>query len=109
MSNQSQMGTLYSLKIRNFRLLWLGALFSQLGQWVQQTTLSWLVYDRTGSGALLGTISGINAIPILILSPWVGVAADRFDRKYLMIVAQAPLLILTLMMGILLLLGIGSG
>src|SRR5947207_8303919 len=104
MSIPAHMGTLYSLKIRNFWLLWLGALFSQLGQSVQQTTLIWLVYDKTGSGALLGTVSGINAIPILILSPWVGVAADRFERKYLMIMAQLPLLVLTLTMGILLLL-----
>ncbi len=73
------------LSIRDFRWLWTGSLVSHLAQWIQQTTLGWVVYDITGSGALLGAILGVRAVPILLFAPFAGVAADRYSRRHLML------------------------
>ena len=53
-SDIEKIGTLTSLRIPNFRLLFIGTLLSNAGQWIQQVTLSWFVYDLTGSGTILG-------------------------------------------------------
>ncbi|MSQ32262.1 MAG: MFS transporter [Dehalococcoidia bacterium] len=96
-----KMGTFYALKFPGFRLLWFGSLFSTFSQWIQQATLSWVVYDMTGSGTLLGTVNGFRLVPNLIISPISGLAADLFDKKKILIYAQLPLLIMTLGMGVL--------
>jgi MFS family permease len=51
-------------------------------------TLGWLVYQMTGSGVALGAVNGARAIPLLFLGPLGGVAADRVDRKRLMLATQ---------------------
>jgi MFS transporter, DHA1 family, staphyloferrin A biosynthesis exporter len=73
-----------ALAYREFRRLWAGSLFSWSGQWIQQAALGWVVYEITGSGALLGAVLGARAIPMLLLTPLSGVAADRWDRRRLM-------------------------
>lgn len=98
---QEKMGTFYALKFPGFRLLWFGSLFSTFSQWVQQSTLSWVVFDMTGSGTLLGTVNGFRLVPNLIISPISGLAADIFDKKKILMYAQLPLLIMTLSMGVL--------
>ena len=50
-------GTFAALRVRDFRLLLLGTTLSNAAQWIQQVTLGWLVYELTGSGTALGTIS----------------------------------------------------
>ncbi len=53
-------------------------------QWIQQAALGWVVYEVTGSGALLGAVMGARAIPMLLLAPLSGVAAERYDRRRLL-------------------------
>ena len=48
-----------------------------------------MVYEITGSGTLLGAIMGARAIPMILLTPVSGVAADRYDRRRLMQASQA--------------------
>ncbi len=93
--------TFSSLKYRNYRYLFIGQLFSSSGQWIQQVTLSWLVYDLTGSALLLGAINGFRALPFLITGPLGGVAADRVDRRYLMMSTQFALAVSSLVLGFL--------
>ena len=76
--------TFTSLRHRDYRLLWFGTLFSSSGQWIQQVSIGWLTYHITGSPFLLGAVNGMRALPLLLLGPFGGVAADRFDRKRLM-------------------------
>ena len=66
------------------------------GQWIQQVTLGWLLYDLTGSSVLLGLLNGLRALPFLIASPIAGVAADRMDRKQLILTTQYVLIMTTL-------------
>jgi MFS family permease len=74
---------------RDFRWLWGGSLFSYAAWWIQQASMGWVVYEITGSGALLGAVLGMRAIPLLALSPLAGVAADRYNRRALLQSSQA--------------------
>ena len=58
------------------------------GQWIQSATLGWVVYDLTQSGALLGAVLSMRAIPMLLLAPISGVVADRFDRRRALAASQ---------------------
>ncbi len=69
------------------------------GQWIQQVTLGWLLYDLTGSSMLLGALNGLRMLPFLISGPLAGVAADRMDRRKLMLNAEYVLVLATLGMG----------
>jgi predicted MFS family arabinose efflux permease len=69
------------------------------GQWIQQLTLGWLLYDMTGSAVLLGALNGLRAVPFLIAGPMAGVAADRMDRRRLLLATQPVLVITSLVMG----------
>lgn len=77
-------GTFRSLRYRDYRLLWASTLFTSAGQWFQQITVGWLVWDLTQNAFLLGSVNGFRALPLLLLAPVGGVAADRVDRKWLL-------------------------
>ncbi len=91
--------TFSSLRHKNYRSLWFGTVFMSAGQWIQQVTLGWLVYDITGSSVLLGMLNGLRALPFLIASPVAGVVADRTDRKKVLMVSQYVLMVTTVIMG----------
>ncbi|HEY8251427.1 MAG TPA: MFS transporter [Burkholderiales bacterium] len=77
------------LAYREFRSLWTGSVLSWWSQWIQHAALGWVVYEITGSGALLGAVMGVRAIPMVLLTPVSGMAADRYDRRRLMQASQA--------------------
>jgi MFS family permease len=56
--------------------------------WMDQVTRGWLIYELTDSTVQLGLVRGVQAIPILLLSPIAGSAADRYSRKTQILVAQ---------------------
>lgn len=84
------------LRQRNYRLLWIGTLVSNTGDWMDQIALNWLVLETTGSALFLGLVNLFRAIPILALTLLGGVAADRFERRRLMMVSQAVGMVLAL-------------
>jgi MFS family permease len=94
--------TFAALRHRDFALLWTGLTITSSGQWLQQITLSWLIFDMTGSALQLGTINGLRMLPFLFTSLIGGVLADRLDRRRLMLVTQLYLVVITLMMALLL-------
>ena len=69
------------------------------GQWIQQVTLGWLLYDLTGNSMLLGALNGLRALPFLVTGPLAGVAADRVDRRKLLLQTQSVLIITAVLMG----------
>jgi len=93
--------TFSSLRHINYRYLWLGTVFMSAGQWIQQVTLGWLLYDLTGSAVLLGMLNGLRALPFLVASPVAGVAADRMDRRLLILGAECVLMLTAIAMGLL--------
>jgi MFS family permease len=78
-----------ALAHRNYRLFILGQGVSLIGTWMQQTGLSWLVYDMTGSPFLLGAVAFCGQIPAFFLAPVAGVMSDQFDRRRTLLVTQA--------------------
>lgn len=101
----STTGTFASLRLRNFRLLLLGSTIDNLGMWIQQVTMSWLVYDITGSGAMLGLLNLSRSVATIGLAPVSGVIIDAVHRKTLMLATAAAFLILNLALGGILLTG----
>ncbi len=92
--------TFRSLRHRNYRLLWIGTLFSSSGLWLQQVTINHLAFALTGSSFVVGLASGARSVPLLFLGPVGGVMADRYDKKRLMFSTQVAQLLATLIFGI---------
>ncbi|MGN6734590.1 MAG: MFS transporter [Candidatus Binatia bacterium] len=84
----SRSRALSSLQHRNFRLLWLGHSLTSMAYWMDQVSRGWLIYELTNSALQLGMVRGIQALPILFLSPIAGSAADRFSRKKQIVLSQ---------------------
>ncbi len=100
MSTPGSRSTFSSLRNRDFRYLWAGTCFISGGLWIQQVTLGWAIYEMTRSSILLGALNGLRFVPFLIFSPLAGVAADRSDRRRLMITTQWFVLATALGMGV---------
>lgn len=81
--------TFSSLWERNFRLFFLGQLISNSGNWLTIVAATLLVLHRTHSGASVGLLSACQFGPILVLSAWAGVVADRWDKRRLLYVTQS--------------------
>ena len=92
---------LIALDSRDFRLLWSGALVSNIGTWLQAVAQGWLVLQLTNSAFLLGMVNAVGTLPVMTLSLYGGVLADQMDRRLLLILAQSSLLVLTLAMALL--------
>src|SRR4051812_21970154 len=60
-----------------------------MATWMDQVTRGWLIYELTDSPLQLGLVRGIQAIPLLLLSPIAGTVADRYSRKTQVWLAQA--------------------
>jgi MFS family permease len=91
--------TFSSFRHLDFRYLCTGTFMMSAGQWIQQVTLGWLVYDLTGNSMLLGALNGLRALPFLVTGPVAGVAADRMDRKKLLLRTQWILIMTAVVMG----------
>ena len=59
-----------------------------MAMWMDQVVRGWLMYELTNSPVQLGLVHGIQAIPILLLSPIAGSVADRYPRKQQVVIAQ---------------------
>ena len=90
-----------SLSVRSFRVYWLGMLVSLIGTWIQQVALSWLVFELTNSVLLLGIVGFLGSIPILILSLFGGILADRLNKRNILITTQVIFMCLAFTLAIL--------
>jgi MFS family permease len=90
---------------RNFRLFWIGAALSNVGNWMQVLGQGWLVYQLTGSALLLGAVAFLQGLPVLVLSLVGGVLADRVERRTLMVATQGAQMLLAFLLAALTLTG----
>src|SRR5690606_27898596 len=86
-------GTFRSLRVRNFRLFFVGQLVSQVGNWLTLTAQTLFVLHLTGSGIALGLVAAAQFLPVLVLGPWAGLVADRSDKRRLLIAVQAVVML----------------
>ena len=97
-----------SFSIFNYRVWFIGALVSNIGAWMQATALSWVVltYLTDNDATAMGVTMALQFAPPLLLVGVTGLAADRFDRRRLLMVTQGLLMTLGLVIGVLLLLDV---
>jgi MFS family permease len=73
---------------RNFGPYFVGNASSASGTWFQNLAASLFVYRHTHSPFLLGVLQFTNFVPVLLLAPWAGSVADRFDRRRVVLLSQ---------------------
>lgn len=76
------------LKIRKFRTLWLAAMFSNLGSFLQAVAGSWLMLELTGSATWVGLMVASTTLPLFFLALPAGALADLIDRGTILLVSQ---------------------
>jgi len=90
-----------SLKVRYFRIYWLGMFVSLVGTWIQTVAQSWLIFQLTNSAFLLGVVGFLGSIPIFVLSLFGGVLADRINKRNILIFTQAAFMLLAFLLAVL--------
>ncbi|MBO9521692.1 MAG: MFS transporter [Nocardioidaceae bacterium] len=103
--------TFRALRIRNYRLYALGGVVSNTGTWMQRVAQDWLVLQlHHGSAAeastALGVTTGLQFLPILLLSPYAGLVADRMSKRRLLQLAQGWMAITSVVLAVLALTGV---
>ena len=97
--------TIFSaLRFRDFRLLWIGLLVSNLGSWMQLTATGYYIAILAGNphtAALYLGLQGLGrAVPVLLLSPVAGVVADTFPRRRILFITNSVMVVLALILAI---------
>jgi MFS family permease len=100
--------TFRSLASRNYRLWAAGALVSNIGTWMQRTAQDWIVLAELTdhSASAVGVVMALQFGPSLVLLPFTGYAADRFDRRKLLLATQTAQGLLALCLGLLTVAGV---
>lgn len=86
--NTGRRAFLRSFANRNYRLYFGGQTVSLIGTWIQQTAMTWVVYQLSGSSFLLGVVGFAGQIPSFFLAPLAGVLIDRWNRHRLLMATQ---------------------
>jgi len=100
-------GTFRSLRNPNYRIWAGGSLVSNVGTWVQRTAQDWLVLTQLThhNATSLGVVMALQFGPHILLLPFTGSAADRFDRRRILMVTQSAMFVLASTLGLLTLSG----
>ena len=77
-----------ALRVRNFRVFFIGELISSVGSWSQMVAQNWFVLELTGSGEALGITVALQMLPILLFSAWAGALVDRVDNRRVIAIAS---------------------
>jgi MFS family permease len=73
---------------RNFRLLFIGQMISQLGDWFNAVAVFALLLDLTGSATAVAWMLIVQFLPVALIGPMAGVVVDRVNRRRLMVGAD---------------------
>jgi predicted MFS family arabinose efflux permease len=84
-----------------FRFLWIGAFLSSVGTWTQDVALSWLIHERMGDPFYLGLRSFAQEAPLLAFMLIGGAAADRIDRRLILLSSQGFQMAMAALLGLL--------
>jgi predicted MFS family arabinose efflux permease len=74
--------------VRDFRRLWAGAFVSSIGTWTQDVALSWWIHTRLGDPFYLGLRAFASDAPLIAFMVIGGAAADRFDRRRILVASN---------------------
>jgi len=93
--------TFAALRLRNFRLYFIGQLISVSGTWMQSVAQAWLVLQLTSSSVDLGFAIALQWVPMLFLGPYGGLIADRNEKRRILYFTQFFAGLLALALGLL--------
>src|SRR5690349_13084882 len=88
-----------------FRGLWLAAVVSNVGTWMQNVGAVWLMTALTPSPLLIALVQTATSLPFFLLALPAGALADVVDRRRLLLVTQAWMLVASAVLGVLALVG----
>ena len=100
----SPLSFLSATRHRDFRLFLTGQFVSLCGTWIQTVATGWLVLQLTNSAFSVGLVTALGALPILLLTLYGGVIADRVNKRKTVLLLQSLMVIEGLTLGILTLL-----
>jgi MFS family permease len=84
-----------------FRALWIAAVVSYTGSWMQNVAAGWLMASLTNSPILVGLVQAAIALPVFLISIPAGALADMLDRRRLLLCTQAWMVLAALSLGLL--------
>jgi MFS family permease len=100
-------GMFAALRLPNFRIYVAGSFVSNIGTWMQRVAQDWLVLELSGgSGVAVGITTALQFLPMLVLSAYGGVIADRFDRRLILKITQGWLAVCAAALGVLAITGV---
>ena len=91
-----------------FRALWIAALVSNVGYWMQSVGAVWQVGSEGGSAAQVALVQTAVSLPVVLLALPAGAAADVFDRRRLLLTTQSWMLLSAAALGAATVLGLAS-
>ncbi|MBT2411084.1 MFS transporter [Streptomyces sp. ISL-12] len=94
-----------SLKVRNYRLFFMGQVVSNIGTWMQRIAQDWLVLSLTGSSAAVGITTALQFLPMLLFGLYGGVLVDRLRKRPTLLVTQSSMALTALALAALTLTG----
>ncbi|BBC34215.1 Transporter, major facilitator family protein [Streptomyces graminofaciens] len=80
-----------SLRVRNYRLFFIGQSVSNTGTWMQRIAQDWLVLSLTGSSTAVGFTMALQFLPMLLFGLYGGVLVDRFPKRRLLFLTQTSM------------------
>ncbi|MBQ1090501.1 MFS transporter [Streptomyces sp. B93] len=96
---------LSSLKVRNYRLFFLGQVVSNNGTWMQRIAQDWLVLTLTGSATAVGVTTALQFLPLLLFGLYGGVLVDRLPKRPILAATQVAMALAALVLAALTLTG----
>lgn len=93
--------TFAALHVRNYRLFFIGQAISLVGTWMQSVALSWLAFELSRSGTMIGLVLAAQFLPVLVFGAYGGLIADRVVKRPTLIATQTALGSLALLLGVL--------
>ena len=100
-SQEPAAGPFVAFRYSSYRLFWVGNAFSNIGIWALIAGRLWLMHQLTDSPLMLGLVTFAGLGPILLLSMWGGVVADRVNRMRLVVTTRALFAFTALLTGVL--------
>lgn len=90
-----------ALRHRYYAWMELAGWFSASGLWFHRTAVGWLTFELTDSAAWVGMMVTAEAVPAVLLAPFAGVFADRFDRLLIARLTQLGMMLVATALSVL--------
>lgn len=108
-SASSTLKVFAALHVRNYRVYFTGALLSNVGTWMQRVAQDWLVLELSGgSGLAVGITTALQFLPLVLISPYGGLIADRFDKRTILRITQSWMALAAGALGLLAITGVAQ-